>query len=169
MSTSLLRVTNVIPQIGIGGAELQLCRLIALTPNERARHDVLYYTDSLDEDGFRVYRDAGIDFTRVRRGKMGTPAFVGRLAAAIRDRRPDILHCWLESASLWGRWSGHLAGVRRIVLSIRSSRLELGRLLRLSHLVGGGSLRYLVNGESVAKTVATGIGVSRSRIAVIPN
>src|SRR5262245_9416794 len=169
MPTSPLRVTHVIPQIGIGGTELQLSRLIALTPEDRARHSVLYYSDSRDEDGFGVYRDAGIDLARVRRGRFGSPAFVARLAAAIRGRRPDILHCWLESALLWGRWSGLLAGAPRIVLSIRNTEINLGPWLRLSHALGGRGVRYLVNSRAVAAALAAQVGVRQSSIAVIPN
>src|SRR5262245_30898224 len=169
MSTSPLRVTHVIPQIGIGGSELQLCRLVARTPAERARQDVLYYPNSLDKEGFRVYREAGIDFVRVRRGRVGTPAFVSRLAAEIRRRRPDILRCWLASAAFWGGWSGLLAGVPRIVLSIRSSKVDLPLLLRLSRWAGGRRIHYLVNSKAVAVAVAARVGVELSRIAVIPN
>ena len=169
MPTSRLHVTHVIPQIGIGGTELQLSRLIALSPEDRASHNVLYYSDSLDHDGFRVYRDAGIDLERVRRGRFTTPAFVARLAGTIRRRHPDILHCWLDSAMLLGRWCGFMAGVRRIVLSIRNTEIELVPWLRLSHALGGRSVHYVVNSRAVAASVATQLGVREAGITVIPN
>jgi glycosyltransferase involved in cell wall biosynthesis len=169
MATSPLRVTHVIPQIGIGGAELQLARLIALTPADRARHDVLYYSDSLDEEGYRVYREAGIDIARVRRGRVATPAFIGRLAMEIRRRRPDILHCWLETAAIWGRWGGFFARVPRVVLSMRTTGLELPRALRLSHRIGGHGVHYLANSRAVARVVASCVGLPPSEIRVIPN
>jgi glycosyltransferase involved in cell wall biosynthesis len=169
MPTSPLRIAHVIPQIGIGGTELQLSRLIALTPRDRAVHAVLYYSDSRDQDGFRIYRDAGIDLERVRRGRFDAPAFAGRLSAAIRQRRPDVLHCWLESAMIWGRWSGFVAGAPRIVLSIRNTEINLGPWLRLSHVLGGRGVSYLVNSRAVAASLAAHVGVRESSIAVIPN
>jgi glycosyltransferase involved in cell wall biosynthesis len=143
--------------------------MITSTPADRARQDVLYYSDSLDQEAFSVYRDAGIDFERVQRGSVGSPAFVFRLAREIRRRRPDILHCWLPSAVLWARWGGFLARVPHIVLSIRNSNIELWPLLRISHHVGGRNMHYLVNTRAVAAAVATRIGVAPSRISVVEN
>jgi len=169
MHTSRFRITHLIPQIGIGGAELQLCRLISLAPVQRAVQDVLYYSDSLDQEGFRVYRDAGLEFVRVERGRIGSPAFLWRLAGEIRRRNPDVLHCWLAGGALWGRWGGLLAGVPRIVLSIRSSKVDLAPFLRISRLADGGRVHYLVNSSAVAAAVASRVGVPASRIAVVPN
>jgi len=169
MDTVCPRVTHLIPQIGIGGAEMQLCRLVSLAPKQRAIQDVLYYSDSLDQDGFRVYRDAGINFDRVERGKIGPHSFLRRLAGEIGRRKPDILHCWLASGALWGRWGGILAGVPRIVLSFRSTRVDLATLLRISRWADGRRVHYLVNSNAVAAAVATRIGVRRPRITIIPN
>jgi len=160
---------HVIPQIGIGGAEMQLCRLISGTPAGRAEHRVLFYSDSLDEQGFQVYRDSGVVFSRVERGRGGSPAFLWRLTKAVAERRPDIVHCWLPSAAFWGRWAATLAGAKRIVLAIRNTHIDLVRLLRVSRLADGGRIWYLVNSTATAEAVARVIGAPPGRTTVVWN
>ena len=169
MAASPPRIVHVIPQIGIGGAEMQLCRLISGTPAGRAEHRVLFYSDSLDEQGFQVYRDSGIVLTRVARGSGGSPAFLWRLTKAVTERRPDIVHCWLPSAAFWGRWAATLAGAKRIVLAIRNTHIDLVPLLRISRLADGGRIRYLVNSTATAEAVTRLIGAPPERTTVIWN
>lgn len=165
---SPVRVTHVIPHIGIGGAELQLCRLIHESSPERAVHRVLYYSDSLDAEGFRVFGRAGITPERVdRRG--GPAVFLARLTRAVAAGRPDILHCWLVSAALWGRLAGRAARVPDILLSFRSAVIDEARALRMARLLDGRRIRYLANTNAVAETLVANLGVPRTRITVIHN
>ena len=165
---SPVRVTHVIPHIGIGGAELQLCRLIHESSADRAVHRVLYYSDSLDTEGFRVFERAGITPERVdRRG--GPAMFVPRLTRAVAAGRPEILHCWLVSAALWGRIAGRAARVPDILLSFRSAVIDEARALRMARLLDGRRVRYLANTNAVADALVTHVGVPRARITVIHN
>ena len=169
MAETPLRVTHVIPQIGIGGAEMQLCQLVSRTPARRAAHRVLYYSDSLDVQGFEVYGRAGVSLHRVDRGPVASPLFLARLAAAVAAGRPDIVHCWLASGAFWGRWAAVFSRAPHIVLAIRSKEIALAPLLRLSRLTDGRQVRYLVNSSASANAVAREIGAPRAAIRVIPN
>jgi glycosyltransferase involved in cell wall biosynthesis len=161
-------VTHLIQQIGIGGTELQLCRLIRGSSPARAVHRVLYYSDSRDTEGIRVFAQAGIAMERIdRRG--GPALFVPRLARAIARETPDILHCWLVGAALWGRLAGRLAHVPGIILSFRSSVIDEAPALRVARLLDGRSIRYLANNTSVADSLVHGLGVPKSRITIIFN
>jgi len=163
-----IRVTHLIPQIGIGGTELQLCRLIQNSSPRRAVHRVLYYSDSLDSEGARVFDRAAIVRERVdRRG--GPAMFVPRLTRAIAAGRPDILHCWLVSAALWGRLAGRAACVPDIILSFRSAVIDEAPMLRVARLLDGRRVRYLGNTNAVADALVRSVGVPRARITVIPN
>ena len=165
---SPVRVTHVIPHIGIGGAELQLCRLIQQSSPDRAVHRVLYYGDSLDDEGFRVFGRAGVTPERVdRRG--GPALFLARLTRAVAAGRPDVLHCWLVSAALWGRLAGRAARVPDILLSFRSAVIDEARALRAARLIDGRRVQYLVNTNAVADALVADVGVSRARITVIHN
>jgi glycosyltransferase involved in cell wall biosynthesis len=165
---SPLRVTHLIPQIGIGGSELQLCRLIRESSPDRAAHRVLYYSDSLDSEGLRVYERAGILVEKVdRRG--GPAFFIPRLIGAVRGGSPDVLHCWLVSAALWGRLAGVVARVPDIILSFRSSVIDEAPTLRVARVLDGRRVRYLANTGAVADSLQRRLGVPRARITVIPN
>jgi glycosyltransferase involved in cell wall biosynthesis len=169
MANPRLRITHVIPQIGIGGTEMQLCRLVMATPAARAEHRILFYSDSLDEQGIDVYTRLGLPFSRVERARGGPLGFLFRLKRAIAAGRPDIVHCWLPSAAFWGRWAATLAGVDRIVLAIRNTLVELPGVLRVSRHLDGRRIRYLVNSTATADAVARVVGVPRARITVIWN
>jgi len=164
-----LRITHVIPQIGIGGTETQLRHLVMATPAGRAEHRILFYSDSLDLQGIQEYTRLGLPLSRVDRGRGGPPGFFLRLTRAIAAGRPDIVHCWLPSAAFWGRWAATLAGVQRIVLAIRNTMVELPRVLRVCRHLDGRRIRYLVNSTATADAVARAVGVPRGRITVIWN
>jgi glycosyltransferase involved in cell wall biosynthesis len=102
-----------------------------------------------------------------RRG--GVPFFMARLIRAIAAGRPDVLHCWLVSAALWGRMAGRLVRVPDIVLSFRSSVIDEVPALRVARRFDGRSVRYLANNTSVADSLVCRVGVPRSRITVIFN
>jgi len=169
MSRRPLRITHLMPQIGVGGAELQLCRLVSATPAGRATHRVIYYGDSLDNAAYRIFRESGVDLLRVPRQRWRFVRFFRALTDTIAKGEPDILHCWMITAALWGRWAGAVAGIRRIVVSFRSTSVEFAPLLRLSCRAGGRGVFYLANTGAVADAVSGQAGVPRSRIAVIPN
>ena len=169
MQRSPFRVTHVIPEIGIGGAETQLAHLIARTPPHRASHRVLYYGDSHDEEGLRLYARSGIRLERVARSRALPALFLWRLAKALREDRPDVVHCWLPGGAFWGRWAARLAGARHIVLSIRSSTVAFVGLLQASRLADDRRIHYLVNSGAAADMVVSTIGAPRDRVTVIPN
>jgi glycosyltransferase involved in cell wall biosynthesis len=169
MPRSPFRVTHVVPEIGIGGAETQLAHLISRTPPQRASHRVLYYSDSHDEEGLRLYARSGIRLERVARSRALPALFLWRLAKALREDRPDVVHCWLPGGAFWGRWAATLAGARRIVLSIRSSTVERVGLLQVSRLADDRRIHYLVNSSAAADTVVSTIGAPRDRVTIIPN
>lgn len=159
----------MIPQIGIGGAETQLCWLATLSDPTRARHSVLYYSESLDAEGFRVYREAGIDLKNVPRSRRNPAGFLLRLARTIRRERPDIVHCWLTGAALWGRWAGILASAPRIVVSFRNSKIEFPGLMRALEPFSTRRVNYLVNSHACARSAAAALGLPLSRFSVVHN
>lgn len=168
-SAAELRVLHLVPHISIGGAELQLHHLIAHTPPGRARHLVLYYADANDLEAQRLFDRSRVDARRIPRDRRFSLGFLRRLIAAIEEARPDIVHCWLPSACLWGRLAARGAGARRMVFSIRSSRIELAPLLRLARLAGDRGVYYLANSRAVAASIRRDIGAAPGRIAIVPN
>ena len=164
-----IRVTHVIPQIGVGGAERQLREFITRTDPCMVRHDVLYYSDSLDTDELRHYREARISLARVPRNKWRPVRFLRALGRAIGQRHPDIVHCWLFSGTIWGRLAAIRAGVPHILVAHRGTTLVRVPVLRMLERWTGHRVHYMANSRACARSVGERIGVPDSRFHVIPN
>jgi glycosyltransferase involved in cell wall biosynthesis len=119
----MLKILHIMPQIGIGGAELQLHALISGSDSAEITHEVLYYSDSKDQKGFELYDSAGIKYTRVPRNKKRPLKFLKEFSREIKERDPDIVHCWLWSGNVWGRWAALKAGVKHIIVAYRNTAM----------------------------------------------
>jgi len=164
-----IRVVHVIAQIGVGGAEKQLRELVVHSNADLVNHQVLYYSDSLDTEEFKFYNEAGISLARVPRDKHHPFRFLRDLAAAIRHRRPDIVHCWLTGASFWGRLAALRAGVRRIVVAFRAAEVEQALALRTLEWLTKQRVCHLANSRGCANSVAKTLRLPPERFRVIPN
>ncbi len=167
--SAAIRVVHLVPHLSTGGAELQLLHLIANTPPGRATHRVLYYRESDDHEAQRLFAERGVDARLVPRSSRLSPAFLRRLGRAIDEARPDIVHCWLPNACVWGRLAARPRGARRLVLSIRGTRIEMGLSLRIAHLTGDRGVYYLGNTRAVAAAIRRHIGARPERIGIVPN
>lgn len=164
-----LRVTHVIPQIGVGGAERQLFELIRRSDPRQVTHRVLYFSDSKDEDQLALYAQAGVDVRRVPRRRNRPLRFVGDLARALRHGAPHIVQCWLYSGTVWGRLGAIRAGARRIIITHRGTMLVHVRVLRILERLTSRRLVYVANTAACAKSVGERIGVDPGRFRVIHN
>lgn len=164
-----LRIVHVIPQIGVGGAEGQLRALIARMPRSAATHRVYYYGESLDEEGYESYREAGISFTRVSRSRRNPLRLLRGLATAIRTDDPHIVHCWLPGGALWGRFAAVIAGAPHVIVSFRNSRISLARWLAFAERFTPRRAHYLVNSRAGAIAAAEALAIPTGRFEVIHN
>ena len=166
---STLRILHIIPQIGIGGAERQLHSLIVNSDPKVVTHEVLYYSDSNDREGFELYDAAGIKYTRVPRNKMHPVRFVRNLAAEIRLRKPDLVHCWLYSGVIWGRLAAIWASSKAIIVAYRSSHIIRIGFMRMLEMFTSRRVNYLANSHSCANAIATSLGLPVENFHVIYN
>lgn len=164
-----IKVVHVMPQIGIGGAETQLYALIINSDSQVVTHEVLYFSDSHDDEGFKLYTEAGIKYTRVPRNKKRPIKFLRDLAAAIKVRKPDIVHCWLYSGNVWGRWAAILAGAEHIIVAYRSSSVGYAKTVKFLEQFTKNRVHYIANSRACADLVARQIGVDPKRFSVIYN
>ena len=108
MSANQVKVLHVMPQLAFAGAELQLYNLIVNSDKQKIKHTVLYYEDS-NPNAIKMFKDAGIPLVYVTRDKKRPFSFFLSMRKRIVDVNPDIVHCWLFSASVWGRWAAIFA------------------------------------------------------------
>lgn len=116
------RVLHVVTGLGTGGAQVQIGELIARTPLDRYRVDVLVLAP---HEGQFSLAAAGWADVRVRvfDAWPHLTACLIHLYRLCRRERYDIVHTWQFYANIVGVTAARLAGVPRIVTSVRPTRL----------------------------------------------
>jgi glycosyltransferase involved in cell wall biosynthesis len=193
------RVEHMIGSLGPGGAERQLTYLAKGAKAEG--HDVSVLTNSLAGAGSHYLPDlqaAGVPagellqfgYHQLLPDLRDISPFAERelleshcdratlfaLVKALRARRPDVLHCWLNQANTTGALGGLVAGVPRILLSVRSvnpshiphlSRPWLRSAYR--SLSRSPRVRFVANSQCAAESYATWAEIPLDRFTVIRN
>jgi glycosyltransferase involved in cell wall biosynthesis len=128
-----MKVIHVITDLGQGGAEASLYRLIVAS-RDRAEHVVVslmepgYYGPRLRALGIPVH---ALGFPR---GKV-TVRGLRALLRLLNDERPDIVQTWMYHANLVGGIAARLAGVRSVLWGIHHANLDPGSNRRSTLLV----------------------------------
>lgn len=164
-----MKVLHVMPQIGIGGAETQLYALIVNSDPRLVTHEVLYYNDAYDTACKELFESGNVRLTRIPRNRRRPIRFLRDFGAMIREREPDIVHCWMFGGALYGRPAARLARAHRVVVTFRSSELPYGPLLRLVNAILFQRVYYNANSEACASSVAKVLHLSPDRFSVIHN
>jgi glycosyltransferase involved in cell wall biosynthesis len=169
MTKTSVKILHIMPQIGIGGAELQLYALIVGSDPAEVTHEVLYYSDSKDQKGFQLYDHAGITYRRIPRNKKRPFKFLKEFSHEIKQRNPDIVHCWLWSGNIWGRWAAIRADIKHIIVAYRNTAMAYPKCSWFFERIAGQKVHYLANSSAVAQEVGKVIGVSSDKFQVIYN
>jgi glycosyltransferase involved in cell wall biosynthesis len=117
-----MKILHVITNLGQGGAEGVLYRLISASP-PGLEHVVVsmmknaYFGSQLRTDGVEVHT---LDKPRGRLTIYG----VRKLHRLIADTRPDVVQTWMYHSDLVGGLVARWAGVKSVVWGIRNSNLD---------------------------------------------
>ena len=169
-----MRILHIITNLGQGGAEAVLYRLITVSPPD-IEHVVVslmddsYYGTRLRAAGIRVYT---LDSPR----GWVTLSGVLKLRQIISSLAPDVVQTWMYHADLVGGLIARLAGVRTVVWGIRHSNLAADKTsfsartaawfcARLSSWVPAA----IVCCSEQATRVHQAIGYEAAKFTVIPN
>lgn len=163
-----ITVVHLVGQIGIGGGEKQLCELIVNSPPE-FRHKVFYFNDLSNDEGLKLYARSGIEYTKIPRNKRRPIKFLRDFSMAIRQSRPDIVHCWLFSANIWGRLAALLAGHKKIIVAFRSGILRYSPFFYVLEFFTKNKVYHLANSRACATMTALKSGVRPEKYEVIYN
>lgn len=172
-----IKVMHVVTSLDVGGAETVLARLAAGDAAGAVSHSVTSLKPGgvlrprLEADGIPV-RDLGIERNR------DAPGGLARLAAAIRDARPAVVHSWLYHADLLATLALALSGRRRatrLIWGVRCSDMDMRRYARGSRLVltllprlSRRTDLVLCNAEA-GRAVHERLGYRPARWRVVPN
>ena len=152
-------IVYVIPKPEIGGAEIQLIRLITHLNPKQFRVTVI----CLDGPGsllsqFEACADEVIVFNR--RGLFDVVTF-GKLLGQIRRINPKTVHTTLYIANLFGGWAARIAGVPNVVVSQRGLGIDPqhSKLKRAVHALSNGFIGQfsdarIVNSQAISDRMA---------------
>ncbi len=169
------RVLHVITELGTGGAEAMLYKLLQAT-NGEVEARVL----SLMEGGSnaRLIEALGVPVSvlGMERGSLPGPAAIWRLLKAMREFRPDLVQGWMYHGNLAAWMGARLSGLRpRLFWNLRQTLYDIRRetkltrwLIRLGAWLSPAVDKIIYNSEVSARQHESAGYASGKRI-VIPN
>lgn len=169
-----LRILHLITSLDIGGAEMQLAKLLTRTDPARFRASVVCLIN-VGSVGEKI-RAQGIPVYSLGMKRSIPSLFaIWRLRRLIALERPEILQTWLYHADLLGLMVGKLARVPSLVWNVRCSWVDMEHYPKLSKLVLKILARLsmipdavIVNSEA-GRAVHLKIGYRPKRFEIIPN
>lgn len=195
------RVLSIIGSLAPGGAERQLAAFLAESAQRNlAQHELVtlnacvgvhaHYLSRVEHAGVsvralgvvahsaameRLRRDANLRVALRALGPTLRPN-VSDLVGEILASQPDVVHAWLDHANITAGIAAILAGVPRVVLSLRS--VHPGNFPMLSRpwmlpwyqaLARDQRVRFIANSAEGAQSYAAWIGIHPDRIRVVLN
>jgi glycosyltransferase involved in cell wall biosynthesis len=163
------RVLLVIGQLHRGGAEGQLV-LLARGLAGSAFDPTVACLSEIAEPHATYLRDSGVPVAVIPRRGHGDLFRVRSLAALVGSSGADLAHSFLVGANAYAYAATRLAGLRRLVVSSRTTMPMPARSRRLVHRwVFGHAERIIANSETVRDFTAGYYGAPPSRIRVVRN
>jgi glycosyltransferase involved in cell wall biosynthesis len=169
-----LKIMHLTSSLDIGGAEMQLAKLLARTDRRRFQVCVvcLINVGSVGEN----IRAQGIPiYSLGMRRSVPSLSAIRELLDLIATEQPQILQTWLYHADLLGLIVGKLACVPSLVWNVRCSHVEMQHYPKLSRVVLTVLSRLsaipdavIVNSEA-GRAAHAMIGYRPKRFEVIPN
>ena len=115
-----MKILYLISNLGTGGAELSLKRLAVRLSKEDNNSIVVISLSNIGDVGNDLQKH-GIILYAINFNTIFLPISVLQLYKQIKKLKPDVIHTWMYHADFIGGLLGKLAGVRKIVWSIRNT------------------------------------------------
>jgi glycosyltransferase involved in cell wall biosynthesis len=143
-----IRITHLITDLEIGGAEMMLYKLLSQMDRSRFRNSVI----SMVGNGplARKIKELEIPvYTLEMNFGVPNPRGLFRLVRLLRKQRPVLLQTWLYHADFLGLLAGKLARLPQIVWNVRCSDMDMQHYSKASALV----IRILAALSSIPEAV----------------
>ena len=163
-----IRIVHIIHDMEVGGAQRQVLNLFRAV--DRSRFDMRLvclgrkgaFGEALEAEGFLV--------EALGKSARADLPMLGRLAGLLRAWRPDIVHCTIYTANLWGRVAAMLARVP-VRIAHEQSTVSLERWHRrwVDNLLSLWTHRVLVVSEDLRRRVIAEEHLVPRRVEVLHN
>ncbi|MCC6749262.1 MAG: glycosyltransferase [Deltaproteobacteria bacterium] len=158
------RIFYLISSLTQGGAERHLLELIRLLPPERFEPTICVLRPVVH---YRAETPPGQPAYSLGRFWF-LPTSFARLVTALRDCRPDLIHCYLNDGNLWGRLASQLAPSARLITSVHLDDMS-GFYRRAERLLWPLSDQVVAHSESIRRLLVGELGLPGERVRVIAN
>lgn len=168
-----MRVLHVITDLGLGGAEVMLHRLLEATAPGCGSSEVVSLTD-LGVVAERIER-LGVRIRAIGMTRIPNPVRLLRLRRVVEEVRPDVVQTWMYHADLLGGVAARWAGGCRVVWGIHNNALDpvAHRTTRLAVALGARLSRRVPDAivcvSSAARDLHVGLGYAPEKMVVLPN
>lgn len=151
-----MRVTWIIDSLGPGGAEALVPRFAAAA-GQRADLEVVTLRRPAVEPHADALVATGASLVSVRADSLRDAMGFARLVRHLRDRRPDVVHCHLDYATIWGSMAVSFVGRPPLLATLHEMPREREDSLRsrLLQTLACGLLRRRAE-RVIAVSAATG-------------
>ncbi len=169
VSPGKIKIALIIDNLEVGGAQKQFIELVKNI--DRNKFQVIVVALSVHRvDLSNELTDSGIDVRLIDQwGKICVPAFV-KLFKLLRSERPDIVHTYLFTASLYGRIVAKLIGIPIVILSERSTdNWKKSSYVWLDRLLAKVTDRVLVNANTIKESLIKREKIPAEKIQIIYN
>lgn len=164
----MVRVLYVIATLDAAGAERQMAQLCRRLDRKEFEPAVCCLTRGGPLE--KPLRAAGVPVTVLHKRSRWDLGVINRLAAAIAEFQPSILHTWLPTANTIGRLAERRSPVPVVVVSERAADAWKGPVRRLTdRILARRTDRIVTNSEAVKRFLTRRIGLPEPLISVIRN
>jgi glycosyltransferase involved in cell wall biosynthesis len=166
LTDSPRRIAFCITELDPGGAERALVQIV--TRLDRRHGTPRVYCLAGRGELADVLEAAGIEVECLNARSKWDVGVVGRLAASLREFRPDLLQTFLFHANMVGRLAARRAGVPVVVSGVRVSEHDARWRMRLDRWTN----RLVTHNVCVSTAIADAyreLGIPQEKLSVIPN
>ncbi len=165
----MIRVLHLVTDLGQGGAQSVLVRMLAAQDRSRVEPEVAWLKPVARASLVRQLQERGIPCHPLGLTCGNAPRALLGLAGLLRRRRPQVLQCWLFHADLLGCLLGRLCGVPVILGSRRNTELGGPGRERLHRWTAPLFDRVVALSHQVAEVERVRAGLSAGRVVVVYN
>jgi len=166
-SAATTRIALVIGQLGLGGAEKQLCLLATELP--RWNYDPIVISLSAGGERQKFLRSSGIAVCEIpRRGHVD----IGRLlktARILRQYRPSIMHGFDGVGSVYGKLAALMVGVPILVGGVRCETQTEPKLMLVERLLRARTALTISNSTAGKRDWLRASHYPADSVRVVPN
>ncbi len=168
METRRTRIVLVIATLNYGGAQVQLCHLAKSL--KRQEYDVMVCCVTRGGPLAESLLRAKIEVQVVGKRHKFDVTVLWKLIRLFKAYRPDIVHCQLFTANMWGRLAAWIAGIQGLIATVLSLEMDRGIVYvvidrLLSHITD----RIVCNTREIEKYLTHGEKLDARKVTVIHN